>query len=68
MARTYITETRDTWDKISKKVYGTEYNTAIIVDANARYSSIVEFTAGIRLVIPDLPETSTVNANPAPWV
>lgn len=49
----YITVSGDTWDNVSKKVYGSEYGFSEIMDANPEYYGVLLFDGGIPLRIPE---------------
>lgn len=49
----YITENKDTWDKISYKVYGHGKMTMSLMNENPDFSKIVIFSDGIMIICPD---------------
>ena len=52
--KSYTTVSMDTWDIISKKVYGDEHFIDKLIAANIRYRKVVIFSAGIVLSVPEL--------------
>lgn len=62
---TYTTVLGDTWDMISFKVYGKEKYAKDLIEANSIYSTIVIFSAGITLKIPEI--TVPVSSSLPPW-
>ncbi len=52
----YRTKSGDTWDKISKIVYGTEYHADILMAANPEQIETFIFEAGTMLFVPELVE------------
>lgn len=65
----YRTIQGDTWDKIAFREYpalGRERLVSTLIEANARYSDIVIFPAGIVLDVPEV-DVPRVNTLP-PWV
>lgn len=61
--RTYVTVSGDTFDKISLKVYGSEYLFPFLLKENPRHRLTVVFSAGIELKIPEL-ETDDESDSP----
>lgn len=66
----YTTEQGDTWDVISKKVYGTDKYAHIILDSNLSLTDTVFFYSGVEIIIP---EDSTIqeaitDLNLPPWM
>lgn len=53
---TYRTISGDTWDKISKEVYGTEAYTSFLMSNNQHLLNYFIFPAGIDLDIVELPK------------
>ena len=47
--KSYTTVSMDTWDIISKKVYGDEHYIDKLIAANVQYRKVVIFSAGIVL-------------------
>lgn len=62
--KTYTTIQGDTWDAIAFRVFGDEYLMHHLIDANPQYREIVVFPAGVRLVVPEVPEEETVELPP----
>jgi len=52
----YTTKSGDTWDKISKEVYGTEYHADILMAANPAQIGTFIFEAGVELSTPGFVE------------
>lgn len=63
---TYITVLGDTWDKISYNVYGSSKFIKEIMESNKDYVSVLIFSAGISLKIPDINKTE-INYKLPPW-
>lgn len=61
----YTTVLGDTWDIISYKLYGTEMHAGDLMDANPEHITVVLFSAGTKLKVPDI-EVQTSNNQP-PW-
>ena len=53
---TYTTIQGDTWDRISKEVYGSESYTSLLMENNPKLLDYFVFPAGIVLAIPEKPE------------
>lgn len=49
----YIAVNGDTWDSISYKAFGDEFQFAQIMEANREYSDVVIFVGGESVTIPD---------------
>lgn len=62
----YSTVQGDTWDIISKKVYGTEFHTDVLLKANPEYGHILFFAADVQLTIPEIEQTQRF-ADLPPW-
>ena len=56
----YITTQGDMWDSISLRLYGTESQMHLLIDANLQYRSIVRFPANYVLTIPAVPRAQRV--------
>lgn len=54
MAKTYMTISGDTWDKIAYDQLGSEYYTGALMDANRDKIEYFLFPAGIELAIPEV--------------
>lgn len=52
----YITKSGDTWDKIAKEVYGSEYHADTLMAANPQEIGTFIFSAGVVLATPALTE------------
>lgn len=63
MAKTYITNQGDTWDKIAYDTLGSEYLLPLLLDINKKYRSTVIFSGGITLNIPVV-DTSDITERP----
>lgn len=61
----YRTIQGDTFDSIALKLYGNEFKSIEIINANPDYSHIVEFPEGTILQIPVLSEEA--NTSLPPW-
>lgn len=61
--RTYVTVSGDTFDKISLKVYGSEYLFPFLLKENPRHRLTVVFSAGVELKVPEL-EIDDESENP----
>lgn len=64
--KTYTTVSGDMWDLISKKVYGDEKFTDILINANPEHRMLYTFPAGIALDIPEIEERISADDLP-PW-
>lgn len=51
----YTTTQGDTWDVISLKVYDTEYNMHLLIEANPIHRNTSIFSANQELIIPEAP-------------
>ena len=67
MASKYITQAGDTWDIISKKIYGSELYADCLMNCNTEQIDIFMFDYGVSLIIPDLPEEQTATATLPSW-
>lgn len=66
--RTYVTKQGDMWDGIAHRMYpsvGREMCMTILLEANQRHRSVVVFSSGIELHVPDV-EVPIVSNLP-PW-
>ena len=52
----YKTIAGDTWDMISRNVYGSEMHAALLMDANRNLLTTFRFDSGVEIQVPDLPE------------
>ncbi|TXI98959.1 MAG: phage tail protein [Neisseriales bacterium] len=66
MARTYLTNAGDMWDKISLSQLGNEFYANQLIEANPQYSDTITFSAGIELKIPEYVTTNS-KINLPPW-
>ena len=64
---TYKTIQGDTFDLISKKIYGNESYFIKLIEANQEYVNTVIFPSGIVLNIPDIDMTTEQTISSAPW-
>lgn len=62
----YYTVQGDTFDSISKKVYGAEKYLNKILKANIEYADVIIFPENIELNIPDI-EIDNANVNLPLW-
>ncbi|EAB4113965.1 phage tail protein [Salmonella enterica] len=63
----YRTIQGDAWDSIAARLYGNEYLSCLLIDANPKHRLTVLFSAGVILTVPDAPaKPATVNNLP-PW-
>jgi len=60
----YTTIQGQTWDMISKEVYGTELNAGRLMEANPKQLGVFIFPAGIVLNTPEIEEQES---NLPPW-
>lgn len=63
---TITTQQGDTWDKLSKKIYGNELYMDVLINANIKHRKTLVFSAGVKLEVPEIDTTnaSTVDALP----
>jgi phage tail protein X len=64
---TYITKENDRWDLISYKFYNNAEFYEEIIKANPEIAKTPVLTAGIKLKIPVIEESSTIAFNNPPW-
>lgn len=62
--QTYTTQQGQTWDQISKEVYGSELHIGKLMESNQKLIDIFVFSAGTVLTVPELTEDTT---NLPPW-
>lgn len=68
MSTTYRTQSMDTWDVISKRVYGSELLMDKLIEANILLRKVVFFSAGVEIVCPDIDtQSSEFEQNLPPW-
>lgn len=61
----YTTRSGDTWDRIAKEVYGSEYHADLLMAANREHIETFVFSAGVELSTPGLTEER--NGLLPPW-
>lgn len=54
----------DTWDAIAHRVLGDAMRMDRMIAANQEYCEVYIFPAGVRLVVPDIEDTSGVTIPP----
>ncbi len=59
MPSIYRTQSMDTWDVISKRVYGSELFMDKLIEANILLRKVVFFNAGVEIQCPDIETTSS---------
>ena len=65
---TYTTTQGDTWDIISKKIYGNELFMDVLIKANINQRKTVIFPYGVVLNVPDIDTASSeYEANLPVW-
>ena len=55
------------WDSISRETLGDEHLKNELIKANSAYRNIYVFSAGIKLVIPDVSPDNNESDNLPPW-
>lgn len=65
--KTHITIQGETWDVISLKYYGTEKNASLLSRANQKHISVMFFSGGVTLRIPELPGAPQSAIPAPPW-
>ena len=65
MASCYKTIQGDTWDIIALKALGSEMYMNRLIEANIDHADTAVFSAGISLVVPDIPPEAS--ATLPPW-
>lgn len=60
MVSIYKTRSGDVWDSIAKEVYGSEAYTSFLMISNQKLINYFVFPAGVELIIPDIPEETSV--------
>lgn len=66
--KTYLTVSKDTWDVIAKRVYGSEAFMDKLIRANLEHRKTVFFSAGVVLNVPDIDtESAEFAENLPPW-
>lgn len=66
MSKTYITKQGDMFDSIAFNELGSENFTDALMNANTDYHETYIFSAGVKLVLPDVSNIIT-NDNLPPW-
>jgi phage tail protein X len=63
VSNTYVTVTnqRDTWDKISFRLYTNEFFVDQLIAANPQYVYVTEFDAGVQLAVPIVLAPKTIS-------
>ena len=65
---TYTTRSMDTWDIISKRLFGSELYMARLIEANLQYKNVFRFEDGVVLEVPEVDtQSSDYEANLPPW-
>lgn len=64
---TYTTVQGDMWDTIAHKLTGTEAVTSQLIEANMDKSSIMIFSAGIKLNVPEFNNYASDEKYYPPW-
>ena len=65
--QTYIAVKGDTWDSIAFKVYGDEFFSDRLCEANSRkYEGVIVFEGGEQIDLPEVVSTQ-LNVIKAPW-
>lgn len=64
----YITRQGDTWDVISKRLYGDERFMDVLIRANINHRKTVVFSYGKRLAAPEInTQPAAYELNLPPW-
>lgn len=58
---TYTTVQGDTFDIIAKKVLGDEHHVGDLMEANLQHISVLIFSAGVTLNIPEITEVVAID-------
>ncbi len=66
MSKTYITKQGDMWDSIAYNELGSTDFTDALMNANLDYHKDYIFSAGVKLILPDVSNIIT-NDNLPPW-
>lgn len=65
---TTVTRQGDTWDILSKRLYGDEHYMGKLIQANYQHRKTVLFPYGIVLNVPDIDtDSSAISKNLPPW-
>lgn len=62
----YSTVLGDTWDIVSKKSYGTEFRTDVLMKANPDVANVIVFPSGVQLIVPEIDIVEQFDSLP-PW-
>jgi phage tail protein X len=62
--KTYTTKQGDMWDAIAYRVYGSEYQMHVLMDANPEHIATVIFPADVVLTIPEIETPQPQNLPP----
>ncbi len=57
----------DTWDIISKKVYGDEHFVDVLISANLEHRKVVFFSAGVKLNVPEVEDSKLAEPDLPSW-
>ena len=65
---TYTTQQGDTWDAISKRVFGDEHYMDALIKANIDHRKTVIFPHGVALTVPEIDtDSAEFEASLPPW-
>ena len=65
---TVTTRQGDTWDILSKRLYGDEHDMHVLVSANLPYRKTVIFADGVVLTVPETDTApNNLKTNLPPW-
>ena len=65
---TYTTRSMDTWDIISKRLFGSELYMSKLIEANLQHKNVFRFGDGVVLEVPEVDtQSSDYEANLPPW-
>lgn len=65
--KAYTTVSMDTWDIISKKLYGDEHFIDKLIAANIEYRKVVIFSAGVVLSVPEVNDRTASDESLPAW-
>jgi len=65
--KSYTTVSMDTWDIISKKLYGDEHFIDKLIAANIEYRKVVIFSAGVVLSVPEVNDRTASDEGLPAW-
>lgn len=66
MSRTAITKMGETWDMISRRVYGDERFMSLLIDANISHRDVVVFSNGVTLNVPEMTASEKIGGSSLP--